>query len=75
MELLPCPFCGGTPSYKRAEWKDDSRYVQAELNCCVTMTDGIGWRRARDMTEKQQNEMLLKDLSETWNKRYVPDPK
>lgn len=70
----PCPFCGGTPFFEgdAAEWKDDSRYVELSLSCCATMTEQIGWRRARDMTVEQRKAELEATLIERWNTRIEP---
>jgi len=70
-ELLPCPFCGNKPNLTDWEWKDDSRYVEASLVCCVTMSEAIGWRKARDMTDSAKAEELRSKLVEAWNRREM----
>lgn len=70
-ELKPCPFCGDHPSVEYNGWQDENRYVEMQLKCCVTMSDSIGWWKARDMQEAQRREELWKSLAEKWNTRYV----
>ena len=72
-ELKLCPFCGNTPYFSgdTAQWQDESRYVKLSIECCVTMTEVIGWFRARDMTVNQRTEELQTRLSERWNNRYT----
>jgi len=72
-ELKPCPFCGDTPSFTgdAGKWRDESRYVELSIECCVTMTEAIGWRKARDMTVNERTEELQTKLSERWNNRYI----
>lgn len=76
MTLLPCPFCGGVPSFQgdAADWKDDSRYVELSLGCCAIMTEGIGWRKARDMTVAARTAELESALSKRWNTRHPNTP-
>ena len=70
--LLPCPFCGGLPYFEgdAKDWKDDHRYVELSLTCCVTMCETIGWKRARDMTIEARNKELQIRLTDKWNTRY-----
>jgi hypothetical protein len=72
---LPCPFCGGTPDFEgnAADWKDESRYVELSITCCATMTEAIGWRRARDMTVEARTAELQAKLTEAWNRRAPDD--
>lgn len=72
MELKPCPFCGGTPYFEgdTNEWQDGSRYVELSLTCCATMTESIGWRKARDMTIEERSAELRAKLTSNWNTRY-----
>lgn len=74
-ELLSCPFCGGAPYFEgdAADWKDESRYVELSLTCCATMTEALGWRRARDMTVEARTAELTDKLATRWNTRYAPD--
>lgn len=69
--LLPCPFCGQSPQFEGdpGEWKDDSRYVELSIACCVTMTETIGWRRAREMSVKERDAVLRGQLTARWNAR------
>jgi hypothetical protein len=69
--LKPCPFCGGDPYFEgdTGDWKDDCRYVQLSLTCCATMTEGIGWRKARDMTVPARDAELRETLTARWNTR------
>jgi hypothetical protein len=39
------------------------------LECCVTMSKGIRWQRARDMTPDQRTDELQRKLAESWNSR------
>jgi hypothetical protein len=66
-----CPFCGNEPSFSgnASEWKDESRYVELSLGCCVSMTEQIGWRRARDMTHEAKTAELRSRLRSKWNTR------
>ena len=72
-QLLPCPFCGGTPHFdgNAADWQDESRYVELSLKCCATMTEAIGWRRARDMTVEARTAELQTKLTDCWNTRHA----
>lgn len=74
-ELLPCPFCGCIPHYEgdAAEWKDESRYVDLSLECCATMTEAIGWHRARDMSVEMRTAELRGRLAKRWNTRYASE--
>lgn len=74
-ELEPCPFCGNKPHFfgDVTDWKDDHRYVELSLGCCAMMTEGIGWRKARDMTVEARNTDLRDRLSANWNRRVVPE--
>ena len=69
--LEACPFCGNEPSFSgdASEWKDESRYVELSLGCCVSMTEQIGWRRARDMTHEAKTAELRSRLQLRWNTR------
>jgi Restriction alleviation protein Lar len=73
--LLPCPFCGDEPviTGDTSHWMDDARYVQLSIVCCSTMTETIGWRRARDMTVTERDVELRARLTDSWNKRYLGD--
>ncbi len=70
-KICKCPFCGGDPWFEGDgdNWRDDRRYVQMKLVCCVTMSSAIGWSAARDMQSKDREEFLKKALVEKWNKR------
>lgn len=69
--LEACPFCGNEPSFSgdASEWKDDYRYVELSLGCCVSMTEQIGWRRAREMTHEAKTAELRSRLQLRWNTR------
>jgi len=69
--LEACPFCGNTPSFSGdvTEWKDDARYVELSLGCCVSMTEAIGWRRAGAMTPEARTAELRSRLHSRWNTR------
>jgi hypothetical protein len=69
--LEACPFCGNEPSFSgnASDWKDESRYVELSLGCCVSMTEQIGWRRARDMTHEAKTAELQNRLRLKWNTR------
>ncbi len=69
--LEACPFCGDEPSFSgsASDWKDESRYVELSLGCCVSMTEQIGWRRARDMTHEAKTAELQNRLRLKWNTR------
>lgn len=70
-----CPFCGGQPSLSQPEWKDDNRYVEMELTCCViTMKDSIPWVNARHLEMPDIYFRLSDSLTVLWNDRYIPDP-
>lgn len=71
-KLHPCPFCGSDPWFEgdAGEWKDESRYVELSLKCCATMTEIIGWMRARDMTVDQRDAELRERLAKAWNTRH-----
>lgn len=68
-DLLDCPFCGGTPKFSTANERDDRRYVAMELECCVVMTDSIGWGRFKSMTDDEIKAELTASLTKTWNTR------
>lgn len=72
MKILNCPFCGEKPWFEgdASEWKDESRYVELSLTCCSTMTETIGWMRARDMSISERTKELTQRLTERWNKRF-----
>lgn len=71
-DFLSCPFCGSAPWNEgdAAQWKDDNRYVQMKLVCCVTMSSAIGWKRARDMTVEQRAKEMKEALLNRWNTRH-----
>ena len=50
-------------------WRDDNRYVELSLTCCATMTEAIGWRRARELTVEASTAELKASLASRWNKR------
>jgi hypothetical protein len=70
-ELIGCPFCDSYPYFTGDgdNWRDDNRYVEMGLQCCVYMHDAIGWRQARDMTTKERADLLTQRLIERWNDR------
>lgn len=70
-DLVPCPFCGSDPWFEgsASEWKDDHRYVELTLKCCASMTEAIGWRKARDMTVEARESELKAQLTASWNTR------
>lgn len=72
-KLLPCPFCGDTPQFKGSaeDWQDEHRYVELSLTCCVTMTEAIGWRQAKDLTVEARTSELQTRLTKLWNTRRV----
>lgn len=72
MTLLSCPFCSSVPTFSDVEEKDDRRYVEMRLECCITMQAGIGWRSYRDMSHPDRKEHLQKELTASWNKRAYP---
>jgi hypothetical protein len=69
---LPCPFCGDQPWFEgdANQWRDDRRYVELSLTCCATMTENIAWRNARDMTAKEKESELKRQLITNWNNRH-----
>lgn len=71
LALEACPFCGNEPSFSgnASEWKDDYRYVELSLGCCVLMTEQIGWRQAREMTHEAKTTELRNRLQLRWNTR------
>ena len=75
-DLKPCPFCGSDPSFTgdASVWRDDSRYVELSLECCSSMTEAIGWWRARDMSTAERDAELRQRLTERWNTRHEPEP-
>lgn len=71
--LLPCPFCGNVPSFTGVEDRDDRRYMEMELECCVTMTASIGYGRFRSMTPAEIKDDLTRQLVEQWNRRHIEE--
>ena len=67
IELLPCPFCGNTPSISEPEWRDDNRYYAMDISCCSTLEVSIGWIFARNLTEQQRKEHLDYRALKEWN--------
>ena len=69
--FTPCPFCGEQPWFAgdTAEWKDEGRYVELSLRCCVRMSEAIGWRLGRDMTVEERTAQLKASLTKRWNTR------
>ena len=69
--LETCPFCGNEPRFSgnASIWQDEARYVELSLGCCVSMTEQIGWRRARDMTHEAKTAELQNRLRLKWNAR------
>ena len=61
-----------------SEWRDESRYVELSLGCCVSMTEQIGWRRAQYMTHEAKTAELCSRLRSKWNTRAAlaqqPEP-
>lgn len=70
-DLIGCPFCGDIPYFTGDgdNWQDENRYVEMGLSCCISMTESIGWRKARDMTTKERQDQLSQRLLERWNER------
>ncbi len=71
--LTRCPFCGDRPSFSSVEEKDERRYMGMQIECCVTMKEGIGWHRYRDMTKAAIKSELEAALTKQWNERYTPE--
>lgn len=69
--LKPCPFCRNVPTPSVVEEMDDRRYVRMQIECCVTMSTGIGWSRYKNMSEAAIKSELLADLTKQWNDRDV----
>ncbi len=77
--LETCPFCGNEPHFSgnASIWQDEARYVELSLGCCVSMTEQIRWRRARDMTHEAKTAELQNRLRLKWNARAAleqPEP-
>jgi hypothetical protein len=74
-EFKDCPFCGGKPYFDGCvdDRRDEGRYVQLSLVCCVTMTEAIGWKKAISMTTKEKETTLREKLISQWNTRFVED--
>ena len=75
-ELKPCPFCGSAPVFTGnvLDWKDDCRYVELTIECCASITRGIGWKKARDMSIPEREAALRSELTEAWNLRDPAQP-
>lgn len=73
--LEGCPFCGETPCWEGdgANWKDEKRYVQMKLMCCVTMSCSISWMVAREMLVEDRTKEMKNSLTKRWNTRYIED--
>lgn len=72
-KLLPCPFCGGQPVFSSPYEHDDRRAMRMDLECCVTMRESIPYYRFKEMTEKEIEKKLVKELIKEWNTRVQPD--
>lgn len=69
LKLIPCPFCGGVPAFTAAQVKDDRRYVQMELECCITMTTNISYPHFTKMSPTDLDYHLKATLTAQWNQR------
>lgn len=69
--LLPCPFCGGEPTFEgNGEcWKDEYSYVEMSLECCISMTAQMGQSQARGLTPQAIEAQLREKLTRCWNAR------
>lgn len=67
--VKPCPFCGSQPRFSDVEYIDDRRYVQMELECCVTMSAVLGYQKYSGMTDKAIHAVLTDRLTKHWNIR------
>lgn len=74
-DLKDCPFCGCTPYFSGdvSDWQDDGRYIQLTIGCCVSMTESIIWRKARDMSPAAIDKELRERLTERWNTRFTDE--
>lgn len=72
-ELQPCPFCGDIPYFSEVMEKDDRRYMQRNLICCVSMRTTIGYGRFKNMTDKAIEAELTESLIKQWNARNKPE--
>jgi hypothetical protein len=67
--LNPCPFCGACPEYSDVEERDDRRYVEMQLQCCVTMATTVSWPAWSETPLPQLRVQMRKTLAEQWNTR------
>ena len=72
--LKPCPFCGGMPDFGWVEEKDERRYVQLDLICCVTMSDTLSFHEHKSLSDDETEARLKTSLAESWNRRTPPKP-
>jgi hypothetical protein len=72
-DLKPCPFCGNVPWFEGSgeDWKDNHRYIQMHLVCCISMSSAIGWQKARDMVPEARTKEMKDILTQKWNTRFV----
>lgn len=70
--LLPCPFCSDTPTYSDVQEKDDRRYMQMSLMCCISMSESIGYGQFKNMSDVAIESELKNALLTAWNTRAAP---
>lgn len=71
-EVMPCPFCGKQPEFSSYRECDDRRYVKMELECCVIMSQSMGWSEFKNKTDIAITEDLKAELTHEWNRRAQP---
>jgi hypothetical protein len=73
VKLSKCPFCGDVPSFSSSEFKDDNRYVEMTLECCIRMSASIPYGQFKSMTSEQIDLDLRNELVAKWEDRAPAD--
>lgn len=67
--LKCCPFCDAAPLFTLLEYKDDRRYVEMKLECCIEMKEVLNFSQYRNLNEVDIIDKLKLDLMNRWNTR------
>lgn len=69
INLKTCPFCDNKPSFTPLRYKDDRRYVEMNLECCIEMKEVLNFSQYRSLNEVYIVDKLKLALINRWNTR------